>query len=61
ATVLALILMPVVTASVPMITLQLTSASVIRTGVAGVLVAVLASIVPARRIAKVDPMTAFRG
>lgn len=61
ATILALILMPVVTASVPMITLQLTGASVIRTGVAGVLVAVLASIVPARRIAKVDPMTAFRG
>ncbi len=61
ATLLAWILMPVITEAVPMISLQLTGASILRTGMAGIVVAVLASIVPARRIAKVDPVTAFQG
>jgi putative ABC transport system permease protein len=59
-TVLAWLLMPVATALIPMVTLQLTAASVVRTAAAGVLVAVLASILPARRIARLDPVTAFQ-
>ena len=61
ATILASILMPIVTDLIPMVTLQLTTASVLRTAVAGIVVAVLASIIPARRIARLDPMTAFQG
>ena len=60
ATLLAVVLMPIVTAAIPMVTMQLTVASVLRTAVAGVLVAMIASLIPARRIARLDPMTAFQ-
>jgi len=60
ATLLAVVLMPIVTAAIPMVTMQLTVASVIRTAIAGVLVAMIASLIPARRIARLDPMTAFQ-
>ena len=60
AAVLAVILMPIVTATVPMISLQLTTASLLRTAVAGVLIAILASLIPAWRIARLDPMSAFQ-
>ena len=60
AAILAFVLMPIVTASIPMITLQLTAVSVVRIAIAGILVAVLASLVPAWRIARLDPMTAFQ-
>jgi len=61
ATLLAAFLMPLVSELVPMITLKLTPASILRTGMAGIIVAVLASILPVRRIARLDPMTAFQG
>jgi len=60
AAILALALMPIVSAAVPMISLELTTASLMRTMVAGVVIAMLASLVPAWRIARLDPMTAFR-
>jgi len=60
AAILAVVLMPIVTAAVPMITLELTTASLVRTMVAGVVIAMLASLVPAWRIARLDPMTAFQ-
>jgi len=60
ALVLAALLMPVVTAAVPMITLKLTTASIVRTAIAGIAVAVLAALAPAWRIARLDPMTAFQ-
>ncbi len=61
ASLLAWWIMPIVTGLVPMVSLQLTGASVIRIGVASVVVALIASAVPARRIARVDPVSAFHG
>ena len=60
AGVLAAVIAPLVNRFVPLVTLQLTAASILRTGVAGVVVAMLASVLPARRIASVDPLTAFQ-
>lgn len=60
AAVLALILMPIATAAIPMVTFDLTTASVLRIAAAGILVAVLASLIPAWRIARLDPMSAFQ-
>lgn len=60
ATLLATLLMPAVSELVPMITLRLTPASILRIAIISVVVAVLASILPVRRIASVDPVTAFQ-
>jgi putative ABC transport system permease protein len=57
---MAWLIMPIVERAVPMISLQLTGVSIVRTGIAGLVVAVLASIIPARRIARVDPLSVFR-
>lgn len=59
ATGLALIVMPVVTVLIPPVTLKLTVSAVVRIGIVGVLVALLAALVPARQVARVDPLSAF--
>jgi putative ABC transport system permease protein len=61
AVLLASALMPVLTRAIPEVTLELTSASVGRIAVAGIVVALAASLIPARQIARVDPLTAFKG
>lgn len=59
AAALALVLVPAMSALVPIVSLKMTGTAVLRTGVAGVVVAVFASLVPARRIARIDPVSAF--
>ena len=54
-------LMPMVARLAPVISLDLTMTSVLRIGAASVLVALIASVLPARRLARVDPATAFHG
>jgi putative ABC transport system permease protein len=61
AVLLAVALMPLITAVVPQLRLELTGAAVTRVAVAGVGVALLASLIPARQIARVDPLSAFQG
>jgi putative ABC transport system permease protein len=61
AVLLALIVMPIVTTAVPQLTLDLTGAAVARVAIAGVAVALLAALIPARQIASVDPLSAFKG
>lgn len=60
AAMLAVVLMPAITALMPQVTLLLTGAAVTRVAVVGVAVALLASLVPARQIARVDPLSAFQ-
>jgi putative ABC transport system permease protein len=60
ATALALALMPVTAALVPQVTLSLTAATVGRITVLGIGVALLAALIPARQIARVDPISAFQ-
>ena len=60
ATGLALLLMPLTAALVPQVTLSLTTSAVMRIAVVGVVVALLASLIPARQIARVDPLSAFQ-
>ncbi len=60
AAILAVVLMPIVTSAIPMVTLKLTAVSVFRTAIVGVVIAVLASLIPAWRIARLDPMSAFQ-
>jgi putative ABC transport system permease protein len=59
ATMLALVVMPVAAALIPAVTLKLTASAVARIALVGVVVALVASIVPARQIARVDPVSAF--
>jgi len=59
ATVLAAILMPAATALIPQLTLKLTLASIGRIAVVGAAVALIASLIPARQVARVDPLSAF--
>ncbi len=59
ATVLALLLMPAASALIPQLTLKLTLVSVERIAVVGAVVALLASLIPARQVAQVDPLSAF--
>ena len=56
---LAAVLMPAVEALVPQVSVSLAAPSVLRVAVGGLLVAVLASMIPARQVARVDPMAAF--
>lgn len=60
ATALAVVLMPTITALVPQITLQLTASAIVRVGVVGAGVALLAALVPAAQVARVDPLSAFQ-
>ena len=53
--------MPVATAVIPQVTLKLTTASVLRIALLGGGVALLAALVPARQVARVDPVSAFHG
>jgi ABC-type lipoprotein release transport system permease subunit len=46
-------------ALVPQVTLRITGSAIERIAVLGVAVALVASLVPARRIARADPVTAF--
>jgi putative ABC transport system permease protein len=59
AVMLALVLMPLITAAVPQLTLDLTGTAVARAAGVGGAVALLASLIPARQIARVDPLSAF--
>ncbi|MEJ2130421.1 MAG: hypothetical protein P8Y95_02065 [Gammaproteobacteria bacterium] len=59
AALLAALTMPVVTALVPAAAVKLTFASVIRSALVGLGVALCASVVPVRQVARVDPMNAF--
>jgi putative ABC transport system permease protein len=61
AALLAAVLMPWITALIPQVSLQLTATAVARVAVIGFAVALLASLLPARQIARVDPLSAFRG
>lgn len=60
ATLLTLAAMPLTTIFVPQVTLLLTASSVLRIGIVGIVVAVVASLIPARQIARVDPLSAFQ-
>lgn len=59
ATALALVVMPLATALIPAVTLKLTLPAVARIALVGAAVALLASLIPARQIARVDPLSAF--
>ena len=61
ATLMAWVVMPVATAFIPQVTLKLTAASVLRIALLGGGVALLAALVPARQVARVDPVSAFHG
>jgi ABC-type antimicrobial peptide transport system permease subunit len=60
ATLVAALLMPVLSTLIPAVTLRLTVASVSKIAVAGVFVAITASLMPARQIARLDPVSAFQ-
>jgi len=59
ATLLAILLMPVATAMIPPLTLKFTLLSVERIALVGAGVALIASLIPARQVAHVDPLSAF--
>jgi len=59
ATGLALVLMPIATALIPSVTLKLTAGAVVRVGIVGLVVSLLAALVPAHQVARVDPLSAF--
>ncbi len=60
ATALALLLIPLTASLLPQVTLSLTPEAVARTAVASVVVALIASYIPARQVAAVDPLSAFQ-
>jgi putative ABC transport system permease protein len=60
AVVLAILVMPLITALVPQLTFELTISAVVRVGIAGVAVSLLASLVPAHQVARVAPLSAFQ-
>lgn len=60
ATVFAVLFMPLATALIPQVTLKLTLASVARIALVGVGVALFSSLIPARQLAQVDPLSAFQ-
>jgi putative ABC transport system permease protein len=55
----AWVLVPAVKSLVPIVTLKVTGSAVLRAGAAGVIVAIFASLAPVRRIAGIDPVSAF--
>lgn len=60
ALLIAVILLPALSAFVPQITLTVTTTALIRMSVIAFTVAVFAALVPARIVANVDPITAFK-
>ena len=60
ALLISIVLLPFLSALIPQITLAVTSAALIRMSIIAFIVALLAAWVPARVIAKVDPLTAFK-
>lgn len=50
-----------ITAARPQFDVAVTAAALLRAGVAALVMALLAAIVPARRLARLDPATAYRG
>lgn len=60
AIVLAILVMPAATALIPQLTLQFTPASAPRIALVGAMVALLAAWMPARQVARVDPLTVFQ-
>jgi len=64
ATVIALSLAMVVTLAAPYVapalSLHMTSGIVVKVGLAGLAIAIVASLVSARQVANVDPLTAFQ-
>lgn len=61
ATGLASLTAPLVTALIPEVTLLLSTSAISRIAAIGLAVALLASLVSARQLNQVDPLTAFRG
>ncbi len=61
ATLVAVLLMPVLSKLIPAVTMRLTMASVTKIAAAGIFVAITASLMPARQIARLDPVSAFQG
>ncbi len=59
ATIVAFALMPVLTHLIPAVTMKLTVASVAKITGVGVFVAIAAALLPARQIARLDPVSAF--
>lgn len=60
AVLLAILAIPLINALIPQLTLALTGTSVVRVSLVGIVVALLASFIPARQIASVDPLSAFQ-
>jgi putative ABC transport system permease protein len=60
ALLISLFLLPVLSALVPQITLDVTAEALIRMGVIALVIAMLVTIIPARMIARVDPITALK-
>jgi putative ABC transport system permease protein len=56
---LSVVTMPIITALIPQVTLKMSAVAVIRIGVLGIGVALIASLIPAHQIARVDPLSAF--
>jgi len=57
---IATFLLPLLSSLVPQITLVVTTSSLLRLTIIAFIVAIVAAIVPARMIANIDPLTAFR-
>jgi ABC-type antimicrobial peptide transport system permease subunit len=57
----ALTVMPLITGLIPQVSLELTRAAVARVGVAGIAIGLVASLASARQVARVDPLSAFKG
>lgn len=60
ASVVVLTATPITEHFVPQVTLHITTDALLRGGLAAMLVALLACVVPVRRVVSVDPMSAFR-
>lgn len=60
AILISTLLLPLLSTLVPQITLMVTPTALIRMSVIALLVAIIAALVPARIIANIDPLTAFK-
>lgn len=60
AGILAVAGVPLATALIPAVSLKLTIAAMARIALVGLAVALIASVIPARQIARVDPLSAFQ-
>ncbi len=59
AILLSLFLMPLLTNAIPAITMRMTAGAIVKVTVVGVTVAIAAALVPARQVARLDPLSAF--